>query len=193
MELLEMFKPQKVTKSQLIKMINELETHPDDKIRILGQSGITVGGVVLGAAAAGTVASVAGATSIFGLTTAASWIGVSVVAATPAGWVIGCAAVVGAAAYGVSNLIHGGSLSEGRRLELLQKYREDYRKIEAKEIAGEICDNDRTQFILSLRELIEKDAIPPVKAFNLILQVEEGRIHLSQACSLAEALLGSQK
>lgn len=182
----------KVTKKQLIKMIDELEKSPHDKVRILGDTGIAITGTVLGAAAAGTLASAAGATSIFGLSTAASWFGVSIVAATPVGWIIGCAAAGGAVAYGVSRMIHGGGLSEGRKLELLQKYREDTRNMEAKERSGNIDDAERTRFILSMRELIDKDVISPNKAFKLIEQVEQGRIHLSQASALIQALIAEK-
>ena len=72
----------KPAKAQLLKMIDKLERNPDDRVRILGDAGITIVGAGLGAAAAGTLASAVGATSIFGLTTAASWLGVSVVAAS---------------------------------------------------------------------------------------------------------------
>ncbi|SDZ14244.1 hypothetical protein [Nitrosomonas sp. Nm58] len=183
----------KVTKKQLIRMIDELEKNPNDKVRILGDTGITITGTVLGAAAAGTLAMSAGATSILGLSTAASWFGVSVVAATPVGWIIGCAAAGGAMAYGVSRMIHGGGLSEGRKLELLQKYREDTRNMEAKERSGNIDDAERTRFILSMRELIDKDAISPDKAFRLIEQVEQGRILISQASAFIQALLQERR
>jgi hypothetical protein len=55
-----------------------------------------------------------------------------------------------------------------------------------KERAGNICNLDRTQFILSLRELIKKDVIPPAKAFHLISYVEQGHIPLSQASTLIQ-------
>lgn len=179
----------KVTKQQLIKMINELEKNPDDKLRILGDAGVTLVGIGLGAAAAGTLATAAGATSIFGLTTVAGWLGISAVAATPVGWVIGAAALGGAVAYGVSRMIHGGGLSEGRKLELLQQYREDARAIEAREQAGNITEDDKTRFIISMRELIAKDAITPEKAKALIEHVENGRIPLTQAFQLMQSLL----
>lgn len=182
----------KPTKEQLLNMIGELEKNPLDKGRLLGDAGITAVGVGLGAAAAGTLASAAGATSIWGLTSVAGWLGVSAVAATPVGWVIGAAAVGGAVAYGVSRMVHGGGLSEGRKQELLQKYKEDAHSIDAKEKAGSITDNDRTTFILSLRELIDKDAITPDKAIKLIEQVEQGRIPLSQAFALVQAILREQ-
>lgn len=114
----------KATKEQLLKMIDQLQKNPDDKVRLLGDTGITIVGAGLGATAAGTVASAVGATSIFGLTTAASWFGVAAVSATPVGWVLGIAAVGGLAAYGVSRLVRDGGLAEGRKQELLQQYHE---------------------------------------------------------------------
>ena len=173
-------------------MINELEKHPDDKVRILGDAGVTLVGIGLGAAAAGTLATAAGATSIFGVTTVAGWLGVSAVAATPVGWVIGAAALGGAAAYGISRMIHGGGLSEGRKKELLQQYREDARAVEERELAGNITDGDKTRFIISMKELISKDAIPPEMAKVLIEHVENGRIPLTQAFQLIESLLGEK-
>ncbi len=179
----------KVTKEQLLKMIGNLEKNPDDKVRILGDTGITLVGAGLGAAAAGALASTAGATSIFGLTTAASWFGVAAVAATPVGWIIGTAAVAGAAAYGVSRLIHGGGLAEGRKLELLQQFRERSMDMETKENAGSITDADKTAFIISTRELIDKNIISPEEAAELIAHVEQGRIPISQAYETIQNLL----
>ncbi len=124
-----------------------------------------------------------------GLPRIAGWLGVTAVSVTPVGWIIGAAAVGGAVAYGVSRIIHDGGLSEGRKRELLQKYKEDAQGIDAKEKSGSITDEDRTEFIISLRELIDKDAISPDKAIKLIEQVEQGRIPLSQAFALVQAIL----
>ena len=85
----------KVSKKQLLKVIDELERSPHDRVRILGEVGISTLGIGLGAAAAGTMASIAGAISIPILTTAAGWVGVTAVAATPLGWALGAAAAGG--------------------------------------------------------------------------------------------------
>ena len=177
------------TKKQLLNMINELEKKPYDKIRILGDSGITLIGAGLGAAGAGTLANAFGATSIFGVTTVARLVGVTALTATPVGWVIGSTLAAGALTWGISRMIRGGGLSEGRKLQLLQKYREEVKNTEAKERSGDIVDSDRTRFILSLRELIDKNLIPPGKAFKLIEQVEQGRITLSQASVLIQGFI----
>lgn len=182
---------QQATKKQLLKVIDDLEASPSDRVRILGDVGITSVGVGLGAAAAGTVATIAGATAIPVVTTAASWLGVTAVAATPVGWVVGVALAGGALAYGVSRLIRDGGLSEGRKRELLQVYRERLQEMQRREQAQEVTTPDRNQFITSLREVIEKDAISPQKAFQLIDAVERGAMPLSQAYSLVAGLLDS--
>ncbi|MBK7004487.1 MAG: hypothetical protein IPH37_04510 [Burkholderiales bacterium] len=93
--------PSKVTKTQLLKLIDDLEKKPEDKGRILGDIGITVVGAGLGVAAAGSVAAAVGATSIFGVTSVAGWLGLTVVAATPVGWILGGAAA-GRSLHGIA-------------------------------------------------------------------------------------------
>ena len=184
-----MSEAQQATKKQLLKVIDDLEASPSDRVRILGDVGITSVGIGLGAAAAGTVATIAGATAIPVVTTAASWLGVTAVAATPVGWVVGAALAGGALAYGVSRLIRDGSLSEGRKRELLQVYRERLQEMQRREQVQEITALDRNRFITSLREVIDKDAISPQRAFQLIDAVERGAMPLSQAYSLVAGLL----
>lgn len=184
-----MSETQQATKKQLLKVIYDLEASPSDRVRILGDVGITSVGIGLGAAAAGTVATIAGATAIPVVTTAASWLGVTAVAATPVGWVVGAALAGGALAYGVSRLIRDGSLSEGRKRELLQVYRERLQEMQRREQVQEITALDRNRFITSLREVIDKDAISPQRAFQLIDAVERGAMPLSQAYSLVAGLL----
>lgn len=184
-----MWRDKKVSKKRLLKVIDDLETAPSDRVRILGDLGITSLGIGLGAAAAGTVATIAGATAIPVVTTAASWLGVTAVAATPVGWVVGAAMAGGALAYGVSRLIRDGGLSEGRKRELLQLYRERLQEIQRREQAQKVTVPDRNLFISSLREVIEKDVISPTKAFQLIEAVERGAMPLSQAYALVTGLL----
>jgi len=57
--------PAKLTKKQLLSLIDDLESTPNDKGRILGDVGITVVGAGLGVAAAGTAAAAVGATCHF--------------------------------------------------------------------------------------------------------------------------------
>ncbi|MBP6422524.1 MAG: hypothetical protein KA271_06510 [Propionivibrio sp.] len=184
---------QTISKKQLLNVIDELQQKPGDRVRLLGDLGITTLGGTLGVAAAGTVAALAGATAIPAVTTAASWIGITVVAATPVGWLIGGAAAGGAIAYGVSRLIHNGGLSEGRRAELLVHYQERLQAIRRKETRTEngeqVSVGDKNQFIGALREIVAKNAIPPVRALDLIQNVENGRISLSDAYRAVTGIL----
>jgi hypothetical protein len=61
--------------------------------------------------------------------------------------------------------------------------------MQRREQAQEVTAPDRNRFITSLREVIEKDAISPQQAFQLIDAVERGAMPLSQAYSLAAGLL----
>jgi hypothetical protein len=184
---------QTISKKQLLNVIDELQRKPGDRVRLLGDLGITTVGGTLGVAAAGTVAALAGATAIPAVTTAASWIGITAVAATPVGWLVGGAAAGGAIAYGVSRLIHNGGLSEGRRAELLVHYQERLQVIRRKETRTENCEQvsvgDKNQFIGALREIVAKNAIPPVRALDLIQNVENGRISLSDAYRVVTDIL----
>lgn len=184
-----MIHPQDVTKKQLLAAIKSLENRPTDRVRILGDLGITAAGVGAGAAAAGTIAGIAGVTGIPVITTAASWLGASLSLATPVGWIVGTAAAAGFAAYGLSRLVRSGGLADGKLQELKVHFRDQLKHVEALERSGSITANDRTQFIRSLRELIEKDAMPPSRAFSLIEVVEKGQMPLSEACRLVGELL----
>lgn len=179
----------KVTKKQLLRVIKDLESRPDDRVRILGDFGITSVGVGLGAAASGAVAAIAGATSIPVVTTAASWFGITAVAATPVGWVVGAAMAGGALAYGVSRLIRNGGMSEGRKRELLIAYRERLQEMQRREQSQQIAAPDRTRFIISLRDMIDADVLSPTNAFRLIEAVEKGAMPISQAYQMVSDLL----
>ena len=167
----------KVTKKQLLKVIDDLQMNPNDRVRILGDLGIGVIGAGLGAAAAGTVAAIAGATSIPVLTTAASWVGISALAATPVGWTIGIAAVGGA---GAGRSTAGAGHPDGHGA-----FDSDH---DAHPAAG---GDSRWYGRSDARQLIEKDAIAPKKAFQLIEAVECGAMPISQAYSLVSAILRS--
>ncbi|WP_310383959.1 hypothetical protein [Roseateles sp.] len=184
-----MGKHKEISKKQLLKVIDDLEASPSDRVRILGDVGITSVGIGLGAAAAGTVATIAGATAYPVITAAFSWLGPTFVAATPVGWIVGAALAGGALAYGASRLIRNGGLSEGRKRELLQVYRERLQEMQRHELAQDVTAPDRNRFITSLREVVEKGAVSPQKAFQLIEAVERGAMPLSQAYSLVAGLL----
>jgi hypothetical protein len=180
---------EKVSKKQLLKMIESLQSSPKDRIRILGDVGIGAMGVGLGAAAAGTVASVAGVGAIPVLTSAASLVGVTAVVATPIGWTLGVAAAGGALVYGVSRLIRSGGLAEGRKAELLLVYQERLLALQSAEQAADMQPGERDEFYRALAEVVEKSAVSAAQAFRMIEAVEGGQMPLSQGYSLLSAIL----
>ena len=180
----------KVSKQRLLELIDELKERPNDKLRVLGDVGIVsltaAGGPVA------SVAAIAGIKSVFGLSAAAQlfgWMSALSIAGPPMVLILACASGLGLLAYAITRLIHGGGVAEAHKAALLEKYRDQVKAIEAKEQAASVTDVDRTQFILSLREIIDADAIPIASAFRMIEMVEAGRMPLSQAVSLTTACL----
>ncbi|MDR0578427.1 MAG: hypothetical protein LBI87_13080 [Candidatus Accumulibacter sp.] len=175
-------------KAQLLRLIDELEKNPRDRLRLLGDSGIVAVGALAGGAAAGTLATAAGATSIPLFTTAASTFGITLVGATPAGWVIGAGIAGAAAAYGVSRLILDGGRNEARMERLRHIYAKQVKEMEAREHQAEITEDDKMQFIVSMRALIERNRLPADTARRLMAAVESGKMPVSRAYRHLEKL-----
>lgn len=106
-----------------------------DKVGRAGEVLGVAGGALAGASAAGAVAAAAGATTIFGSATLGTLLGGTFVAATPVGWVIGTAAVAGAAGYGIARMIRSGSEQDQARKEIVERLTQRLAAVEAK--AGE--------------------------------------------------------
>lgn len=170
---------QKLTKEQLLKVIEQLEKNPNDRIGILANAGVTA----LGAAGAGVAA------AFFGTTTASIPIitavtGIGMVAAAPVALVAGAAVAGGAAVYGLSRLIKGGGLNEGKRNQLLNEYKEQLREVEVKERQSNFDEHDKTKFYSFLKEPLKHNLISPDDAQQLMQAVENGHIPLSEAYKL---------
>ncbi|MCL1861633.1 MAG: hypothetical protein FWG52_08910 [Proteobacteria bacterium] len=179
----------KITKKQLLKAIDGLKQNPSDRIRILGDVGIAGAGMRVGAMAVGSAAAMAGTSKVTIVTSLAEKLGITAVAAKPAALVVGTVAAGGALFYGVSCLIRSRTMSEGRKCELLKTFNEQLREIKLKENIISITFSDRNQFIVSLREVVEKNLLPPKKTFRLIEAVENGRMPLSRAYELVRSVV----
>ena len=177
------------SKRELLKALRRLEKNPDSKERLFGDIGITALGGALGAAAGGTAATAAGVTSIWGITTAASWLGLSVVSATPVGWIAGTAIASSAAVYGISRLIRDGAYTEGKIAELKRDLEDRINEINAKEKASTVSESDLTEFSIFLKKPLEKGLLNSEKASKLIWAVEQGRMEISTAYQLIGDLL----
>lgn len=177
------------SKKKLLKALRQLEKNPDSKERLFGDIGITALGGALGAAAGGTAAAAAGVTGIWGITTAASWLGLSVVSATPVGWIAGIAIAGAAAGYGVSRLIRGGAYTEGKLAELKRELKDRIKTIDAKEKTSTVSESDLTEFSIFLKEPLEKNLLDSERSYKLMWAVEQGRMEISTAYQLVGNLL----
>jgi hypothetical protein len=166
-----------LTKEQILKAIEQLEKNPHDKLGILADIGIGV----VGAGAAGAAVAAFGGTSIL--------FGLSLLGATPVGWVVGTAAAGGAIAYGVLRLTKGGGYNEAKQEEILKQLKEQLREVEAKERASKLEDSDKTKFIVSLKEPVKLDLITPQDAQDLMRAVETGKMPIKEAIEIVQAIV----
>lgn len=86
-----------------------------DRLGTAGEVAGIAGGAAGGAAAAGAVAGALGGTTLLGSSTLASVLGGVFVTTTPIGWVVGCAAVGGIAAYAVAKAVRSGGREDEKR------------------------------------------------------------------------------
>lgn len=180
----------KISKEKLEGLIDALQKNPNDKVRLLGEVGIV--SISASGASTAAVAAIAGVKSVFGLSFAAQifgWAPALLLTGPSLPLLIGCASGLGLLAYALARLVRGGGSAEGHKAALLEKYRLQVKEVEAAEQSASITDADRTQFIISLRELINADAIPIASAFRMIEMVEAGRMPLSQAIAMSKACM----
>ena len=95
-----------------------------DRVGLAGEQLSGAGGAAAGVVMAGTVAGAAGATTLLGSTGLAGLLGGVFVTATPVGWVIGSAAIFGAAGYGIAKMIRSGSEQDRRRKDFIGRQTE---------------------------------------------------------------------
>lgn len=176
-----MSKNQTPTKEQILQAIKDLEENPNDKLDVLADIGIGV----VGAAGTGAAVAAFGGTSIlFGLVTLA----------TPVGLVVGGAALGAAAFVGAKKILFdGGTFNDGKKAEMLKQLYEQKKDFEAKERASNLGDNDKTKFIVLLKEPVRLNLISPQDAQDLIKAVENGQMSLKEAYHLVENVIKSAK
>ena len=110
--------------SESIKVANAIDQLKGrDRVGVVGEGAVVAGSTVAGAALSGVAAGAVGATSLLGSTSLAGLLGGVFVTTTPVGWVIGSAAIAGAAGYGVVKLIRSGSQQDRVRAEISKKLR----------------------------------------------------------------------
>lgn len=108
--------------SESIKVANAIaQLKGRDCVGVVGEGAVVACSTVAGAALSGVAAGAVGATSLLGSTSLAGLLGGVFVTTTPVGWVIGSAAIAGAAGYGVVKLIRSGSHQDRVRAEVSKR------------------------------------------------------------------------
>lgn len=159
-----------------------------DRLGKLGGILGTTGGVAAGASAAGAIAGAAGVSTLLGSTTLASALGGVFVATTPVGWVIGSAALAGAAGYGIAKMIRSGSREDQVREELIRRLRQRLGSIGGKESEQVALDELR----LRLPAAIKGGMVTEEQAERMVRLVEQGALNAGVALSRIKAISASQ-
>ena len=103
---------------------------PSDRLGTAGIVASATLGAAGGSAAAGSIASVCGATTLFGSTSLASLLGGIVVTTTPVGWVAGSVGLGVALGLGAAQLIRSGTRADSQRRQVLKDLRDKIERAE---------------------------------------------------------------
>jgi len=184
--------PEPGTAEELQSAVDKLKVK--DKVGIAGEGLAAVGGAAAGAGVAGSLAGVAGVSTVFGSSTLASVVGGVFVTTTPVGWVVGCAVIAGAAGYGVSKLIRSGSEQDHIRKAIVERLNNRIQNIKTEEkshdlfvelnqilsivIMAQLITEKQGEQMISL---IEKGSLDPETALKRIkdMAVSAGLIELT--------------
>lgn len=166
--------------------LRKIEKNPNDRIGILGKVGILTGGVFGGAA----VATVVGGGTIWGFTTAASWIGVTLVSAAALPVVLVGAGAGLAIAGGVAYFLNSGSKCDLMTTQNIQNLK---KKIEEeKNKLKNSSDEDRISKLSGIyANLIHLNLITEDIAEELLQNIADNKINFDLAYETALELLHS--
>jgi hypothetical protein len=154
-----------------------------DKVGVTGEVLSTLAGVATGTAAAGTLAAAAGVTTIPVVTTAASWIGLTVLSATPIGWVAGVGIAAGGIAYGLGKLILSGGKQDQIRSDLIARLK----KIHESNSHAVPTAFDPQRLEVAIKRAIDA-GLDPATAERLITLVAAGKLDSELAIKRLEAV-----
>jgi hypothetical protein len=155
-----------------------------DKLGVAGDGLAAAGGAAAGVAAAGTIAGAAGATTLFGSTTLAGALGGIFVTTTPVGWIIGSAALVGAAGYVISKLIRSGAKQDQVRKDLIERLNKRLQSIRSDSTNKDaLTELNQLLTVAIASELIQED-----QASRMVALIEKGLLDPHIALTRIRAL-----
>jgi hypothetical protein len=156
-----------------------------DRVGNAGEALSILIGVTGGAASASALATVAGVTTIPVLTSTAAWFGLTVLTATPVGWVVGVGIAGGVAMYGAGKLIRSGGKNDQIRKEILKRIET---KLEKRRV-DKAYVIDRPPIRDVLKKALDSKLIEQSQAERLALLVAQGKLSEDIAITRLTAIL----
>ena len=155
-----------------------------DKVGVAGMGLGTGAGVAGGTAAAGVLASAAGATTLLGSTTLGSVLGGVFVAATPIGWVVGCAIAGGALGLGIAKMVKSGGAQDQIREDMIKRFQTKLNNLQRSE--GK--QPSLSELNAALSAAIKNNSISDDQAERLVKLVTEGKLQAKLALDRLNAI-----
>lgn len=129
-----------------------------DKLGLTGEALGVVASATAGTVASGTLAAMAGATTILGSTTLGSMLGGVFVATTPVGWIIGSAAAAAALGYGITKLAHSGGKQDQVRHDIVNRLNKKIDSLRETKITESQLSELKTLILIAINnQLITED------------------------------------
>ncbi len=173
----------KLSKEQILQLIDELRKNPSNYYQIITDLGATGAGIAGGIAAFAKTSFVQVGWGITALT------GAYIPVAPSTKLVVGASVVGGALTYATLQAVRFKARQYGKREQMLQQMEEKRRDIEYEEQKSETTEAEKLQFILFLKEPVRLELVSSRDASDLIQLVMDGKITLSEAYKLVEAIL----
>lgn len=178
----------RVEAARIAEAIHKLKR--PDKIGVAGVGLGSVSGIAGGTAAAGVLASAAGATTLLGSTTLGSVLGGVFVAATPVGWIVGCAIAGGAIGLGIAKMIKSGGAQDQIREDMINRFQTKLDTLQrSQRIEGKQYNLDDLKTALSAA--LKNNSISDDQAERLVKLVSDGKLQAKVALDRLNAISGT--
>jgi len=161
--------------------VQEPENSEKDRVLTATKVVTTLAGGGLSAAAAATL----GAGSVPVLTTVGSWVGVSILAATPVGWVIGAAVVGAGACYAGLQLIEGAGREEGKHNANAALKAECDRVEQLRSNAAQLTPAKVEEAQRALAEMVRENHLDQDTANALFEEIRKGHTSIEETSAVA--------
>lgn len=173
--------PARIEAARIKEAIHKLKR--PDKVGVAGMGLGTAAGVGGGTAAAGVLASAAGATTVLGSTTLASTF-TFLAAATPIGWIVGCGIAGGAIGLGIAKMIKSGGAQDQIREDIIKRFQAKLDTLQRSEGKQYNLENLKT----ALSAAMKNNSISDDQAERLIKLVSDGKLQTKVALDRLNAI-----